>query len=246
MAIEFVTIPFSHYCEKARWALDRVGVTYIEHGHLPIFSRLATKRMGAGNTVPAVVADGKIVADSTAIVAWADARRPGALLPTDANERAAALALEDTFDEQLGPATRRWAYYYLLPNKAVMRNVTANGVPTWQARTFRMFRPLAAGAIKRGLKIDTAGAERSRQKIETVFAQVNALLADGRRFLVGTSFSVADLAFASLAAPILVPPQQKFGMAGPQIYAGEARAAVEAWRATPAGQFALRMFATER
>ncbi|MCW3023116.1 MAG: Glutathione S-transferase family protein, partial [Conexibacter sp.] len=30
-----VTIPISHYCEKARWALDRAGVAYEERRHLP-------------------------------------------------------------------------------------------------------------------------------------------------------------------------------------------------------------------
>ena len=67
MRVELVTIPFSHYCEKARWALDRVSVAYHEQGHLPIFSRRATKRIGAGTSVPALVVDSAIVADSTSI-----------------------------------------------------------------------------------------------------------------------------------------------------------------------------------
>ena len=246
MRVEFVTIPFSHYCEKARWALDRVAVSYQEQGHLPIFSRRATKRMGAGNSVPVLRIDGVIVADSTPIVAWADSQRPGALLPSDPTARAAALALEETFDQQLGPATRRWAYFYLLPDKKLMLEVTKQGVPAWQARAFAIFRPLAVTMIKRGLKIDAAGAERSRQKFTTVFAQVSALLADGRQFLVGESFSVADLAFASLAAPVLLPPEQRFGLAGSHIFPADARAEIEAWRATPAGQFGLRMFAQHR
>ena len=29
-----ITIPISHYCEKARWALDRAGVAYRERAHL--------------------------------------------------------------------------------------------------------------------------------------------------------------------------------------------------------------------
>ena len=30
MAARLVTIPISHFCEKARWALDRAGVDYVE------------------------------------------------------------------------------------------------------------------------------------------------------------------------------------------------------------------------
>ena len=160
--------------------------------------------------------------------------------------RADALALEEMFDEQLGPATRRWAYFYLLPNKALMLDITQQGVPAWQARAFKLFRPIAAAVISRGLKIDAAGAQRSRQKIATVFAHVNGLLADGRRFLVGDSFSVADLAFAALAAPILVPPEQCFGLPGPQVFPANAQVEIAAWRASPAGQFGLRMFAHHR
>jgi glutathione S-transferase len=28
-----VTIPINHYCEKARWTLDRAGVDYTERAH---------------------------------------------------------------------------------------------------------------------------------------------------------------------------------------------------------------------
>ena len=34
-----ITIPLSHYCEKARWALDRVALSYREEPHAPRFGR---------------------------------------------------------------------------------------------------------------------------------------------------------------------------------------------------------------
>ena len=40
-----ITIPLSHYCEKARWALDRVALPYREEPHAPLLHRLATKRL---------------------------------------------------------------------------------------------------------------------------------------------------------------------------------------------------------
>src|SRR5262245_37799596 len=102
MATRLITIPFSHYCEKARWALDRVGATYVEDGHLPLFHYVPVRRAGGHRTVPVLVHDGALIGDSTDIIAWADARAPGSLLPADPVERAAALALEDDFDRQLG------------------------------------------------------------------------------------------------------------------------------------------------
>ena len=46
-----VTIPFSHYCEKARWALDRAGLAYEERAHLPLAHYLPARRAGGGKTV---------------------------------------------------------------------------------------------------------------------------------------------------------------------------------------------------
>ena len=32
--VRLITIPISHYCERARWALQRAGVDFIEEQHL--------------------------------------------------------------------------------------------------------------------------------------------------------------------------------------------------------------------
>jgi len=244
-AVRLITIPFSHYCEKARWALERCGIAYEEDGHLPIFHYVANRFVGAKRTVPVVVSAGTRITDSTEIVAWADGRRPGTLLPEDPALRAEALALEDELDNTLGPATRRWAYYYLLPRKD-LDHVLTRGVTRWQKLALKVTRPIAVGMMKRGLKIDPAGAERSRQKIEETFALVSELLADGRRYLVGNRFSVADLTFAALAAPVLLPREHPFGPPPLDEFPPAARAQIEAWRATPAGRFALQIYADHR
>jgi glutathione S-transferase len=43
-----ITIPHSHYSEKARWALDRLELPYREEVHIPLLHRLATIRNGGG------------------------------------------------------------------------------------------------------------------------------------------------------------------------------------------------------
>ncbi len=69
-----ITIPFSHYCEKARWALDWCGVPYVERACLPGLHLRHTRRIG-GRTVPALIrGDGSAHVDSTDILRWADAR----------------------------------------------------------------------------------------------------------------------------------------------------------------------------
>src|SRR3954453_7965673 len=85
-----VTIPISHYCEKARWALDRAGVAYEERRHLPALHVVAVRRAG-GRTAPVLVCPyGDVVGESADIVAWADARAvdDGARVALDPEARA--------------------------------------------------------------------------------------------------------------------------------------------------------------
>lgn len=41
---KLVTICFSHFVDKARWALELAGVQYIEEGYLPMVHFLAPRR----------------------------------------------------------------------------------------------------------------------------------------------------------------------------------------------------------
>jgi len=240
-----ITIPFSHYCEKARWALERCGIAYEEDGHLPLFHYLANRFAGAKRTVPVVIAGTQTITDSSEIIAWADKQKPGTLIPEQKAQREEALELEDTLDNQLGPATRRWAYFQLLP-RTDLDYIITRGVPTWQRLALKVTRPIAVGLLKRGLKIDAAGAERSRKKIDEAFTLLSELLSDGRRYLVGNRFSVADLTFASLASPVLLPREHPFGLPQPEEFGPAAREQIEAWRATAAGYHALRIYADHR
>jgi glutathione S-transferase len=119
-------------------------------------------------------------------------------------------------------------------------------VPRWEVVGLRATRPLAIAMLRRSLKIDPAGAERSRRKIDEVFTTVGGLLGDGRRYLVGDRFSVADLTFAALAAPVLLPPQYGVTLPPLESFASEPRQRIETWRGSPPGQFALRIYAEHR
>jgi glutathione S-transferase len=244
MTPTLITISFSHYCEKARWALDLCGIEFEEHANLPLFAYLATYRASRTKTVPILIAGKTRLTDSTEIVAWCDAHRPGTLLPAEPAQRDEALALEDDFDRHLGPATRRWGYAQLIDEPGVVPYLGSR-VPRWQALGLKVARPVAMKMIQRGLNITPDGVARSLEKIEASFAKVGALVADGRRYLVGDRFTVADLTFASLAAPVLLPDQLDVGLPPFEMF-GAARAQIDTWRASPAGAFALRMFKEER
>src|SRR5580704_2864271 len=88
MLPRLITIPFSHYCEKARWALDRAGVSYVEDPYLPGL-HIRPMRKVAGTTVPVLVLEGRTLRDSAEIMAYADEQAPTGrgLYPVDASDR---------------------------------------------------------------------------------------------------------------------------------------------------------------
>jgi len=244
MATRLITIPFSHYCEKVRWALDRCDLPYTEEGHLPLFVYVPARRAGGGRTVPVLVAD-QTIADSTDAIAWCDDKRPGALYPTSNADKTDALALEDDFDTHLGPATRRWAYIQMLPRKDLDHYVTKD-VPRWERLALKASRPVAVMALRRTLKLTKDSERESISTIDDTFARIAQHMADGRRFLIGDQFSVADLTFAALAAPILLPEPHPTKMPALSEYSDAARAQITKWRESPAGEFGLRIYRDHR
>src|SRR5690349_6707964 len=69
-----VTISISHFCEKARWALDRAGIPYDEERHIQFAHILASKRAGGKGTTPVLVTTtGGVLTESADIVRWSDA-----------------------------------------------------------------------------------------------------------------------------------------------------------------------------
>ena len=140
-----VTIPISHYCEKARWALDRAGIAYREERHVQIVHRVASRRAGGGGTVPVLVAPEGVFAQSADILAYAG--RHGAELYPDAL-RDEVTALERDFDADLGPEGRRWMYFHLLPRKDIGVAYNCTGVPAWERRAFPVMLGVMSGYIR--------------------------------------------------------------------------------------------------
>src|SRR5690242_17807614 len=97
----------SHFNEKARWALDFKRLPHVRHALLPGFHFVRVLRLTGQTAVPVLVLDGQAIHDSTRIIAALEHARPEPpLYPAQESDRARALALEDFFDEELGPSIR--------------------------------------------------------------------------------------------------------------------------------------------
>jgi glutathione S-transferase len=243
-----VTITLSHFCEKARWGLDRAGVAYREERHAPGFHALAVRRAGGRRGTPILATADGVIGDSTDILLWANAHavKGRELYPDDPAARAEVLALEERFDEDLGPHVRRAIYFDLLPQRRLTLPLMTHGVP----RHERILLPLLYGKLQQvmrsSMRIDAAGAQRSVERTMSVVDDVSRRLADGRRYLAGDRFGAADITFAALLAPAACP--EGYGVPLPPLadLPASTAALVRAVRDTPAGAFCLRMYREER
>ena len=245
-----VTIPFSHFCEKARWALDHARVDYREEGHVPGLHRRAVARAsGKAGSVPVLVLDGDgVLDDSPLIVRWADARATSdrKLLPSGGRERDEALALEHHLDVDFAPHVRRVAYFHLLPQRAKTLELMGLATPPGEHLLVRVAFPLLRGLMRRGMRIDAAGAARSREKVRTVFDEIGRRLADGRRYLMGDRFGALDIAFAAFASVLLAPAEHPIRRMTEAEFPEGLQEEARAVAGGPAAQFALRMYREHR
>ncbi|HEX6154321.1 MAG TPA: glutathione S-transferase family protein [Solirubrobacterales bacterium] len=205
-------IDVSHYSEKVRWALEHKGVDHVRRSPLPgthIPIALVLTR-GGQTTVPILQLDGRAIGDSTEIIAALEAKHPDPpLYPIDAEERARAIELEDWFDENLGPHTRRLPFYEMIQEPELLAEVAAESVPGPLGKA----KPVV-GAYARAytsLRWDANNkeeAECAREAIVAAFDRLESELEKGEgEFLVGSHLSVADITAASLLYPVVVPPE---------------------------------------
>src|SRR5215469_8200417 len=203
-------IPLSHYNEKVRWALDHKRVAHRRQvlGPSYLFRAWSATRRG---TLPILWLNGRAIGDSTRIIAALEARYPEpALYPVDAAARERALALEDYFDEQLGPALRAAVITPLFrhdPDLAL--RVLTTGMPD---QAYKRLRPLARifpAFYRFRHRIKDARLEGDRATVNAALDRIEHER-QGRAYLVADSFTVADLTAAALLSPVLQPPEIQY------------------------------------
>lgn len=241
-----ITIPVSHYCEKARWALNCCGIAYLEEAHLPIFHVTSVKRVGGRRPVPVLKTANALIQGSSSIAEWADSFAPGRLIPANPEARRFAMALQRSLDHKLGVASRLWAYHHSLSNRRALVQMMSRAVPAWERRAFIAGYPVITLMMRRGMNITERTAVYAAEDIDQAFRQVERCLSDGRRFLAGDGFSIADITFAALAAPVLLPDEHPAMAGAMDVLDNQARSQVQKWRNTLAGQFALGLYQTRR
>ncbi|MEM8816675.1 MAG: hypothetical protein AAGE85_12690 [Pseudomonadota bacterium] len=219
--LTLVTIGASHFAEKARWCLDRLGLTYTE--------RRAAGTLGAfylGRTVPVLEFRTGLVRSSIGNspeilrYLWGRyaAERPAAaafLAPT-----AERLELETRLD-RYGQNLQVWVYYHLLPHKELLLRAWGaddTSVPVWQRLMLRVLRPVQARLIRYAFGTSGSRYEKARQHIDALLKELDERLKDRLESqpnsLLGEEvLNFTDLSFAALSSIWLMPEEFAGGKA---------------------------------
>lgn len=206
-------IPASHFSEKVRWALDWKGVAHERHAPPPPASMAVAWGLTRGTTLPVLQLDGRAIGDSTAIIAALEARFPAPpLLPDAPAAQARALALEEHFDEGLGPAVRHAAFHWMRRDPVGLAEFAGELLPGPLQRSAVVRRIAGAGAgrftqLRYGVGDDDAARAARTTVLAALHRLEEELMAGDGEHLVGGAFSVADLTAAALLVGIVRPPK---------------------------------------
>jgi glutathione S-transferase len=203
-------IPLSHFNEKVRWALDYKRIAHSRRVLGPDYLIRAWRATGRG-TLPILFLDGRAIGDSTHIIAALEQRYPEPpLYPSDAAARQRALALEDDFDEQLGPALRAAVVTPLFRHDPdVALRALTTGMPDQAYRTLRPLVRIFPAFYRFRHKISDANLEADRATVTAMLDRIEQERG-GHAYLAGDAFTVADLTAAAMLSPLLQPPEIQY------------------------------------
>ena len=243
-----ITFPPSLDCELSRFLLAHYRIPYEERRHTVIFSFFATLWHGSTLHFPLLYGDSYRPLDT--VRKMIDYFDP--LCPKDRNllltggDRERVEADWTAFNGKLGGATTAFAYFHLLPHRRIMIRPLSEGTPVYEVLAVRWAYPLFAGFLRKALLLSASAAQEALGQIRTTVQNVDARLADGRRYLAGDRFSLSDMAFAVALAPLVLPDEYaslvpSFAEMPPVV-----GSVIAEMQSHPAGQFALRIYRDHR
>ena len=251
------TISASHFVEKVRWCMDRLGIDYAERpsgGTLGVFF--------TGRTVPQLrVRTGlvqSIIGNSPEILRYlwgvhaASAGGQASFLePTEERQE-----FERKLD-QYGRSLQVWVYYHLLGDRELTLHawgVDSPQVPRLHRLALRVLFPLQATMIRGAFGINDEHYAKSTLRIEELLGDVEMRLADGRQSILGgNDINYTDMTFAAFSG-LWLQPERYAGNMGEHVRIERSRmpkamrSDVERWledfpRAT---MYTENLYATER
>jgi glutathione S-transferase len=181
----------SPWAERVRWVLNFKGLPYEKQNYQPGVDEEAVKKLTGQAQVPVLLIDGTVIPDSTAIVNWLEQHHTQpALMPTTEKDRAQAMLWEELMDGVLGPQARMLIIgHFLRSSEPELQQGGRYFAQKYQHTSY--------------------AEERAKVTVERILTILKHAL-DGRQYLVGDTFTRADLSTASMLLLVKPPPDDLF------------------------------------
>jgi glutathione S-transferase len=242
--MKLLEFPHSHYCEKARWALDWKGIPFQAVAIMPGFHMITVRRYAPDTSVPVLLSGNEAVQGSSEIIDYLEQKHPSyGLTPTDAEERQACLDIERTMDKRVGENIRRVLYHRLLAYPDFIRYCFTHPMPRLKQLIFSLFYPILRYKIYQTYVISAAKVEQARREFDVVMGDLGKKL-EGKQYLVGEQFTRADLSVASMLSWLVMPPEHPFPWR--EIPDPQTRAICDEYRDHPVSEWVRKMYRGHR
>lgn len=255
--LELETILASHFVEKVRWCMDRLGVEYRER---PVGGVIGV--MFRGRTVPLLrMRTGKVVSsvgNSAEILRYLWGRY-------SVERGEAAHFLEPTPErlewerrlDDYGVQLQVWVYWHALGHRELTLRAwgsRSKRIPIWQRWLMAMLYPVTAVFLKKAFNLTEGHYKRAVRNIEEILHDAEKCLASGQSTILGgAEIDFVDISFAAMCGLWLQPQGYGGGMADDVMIArrelpAEMRQDVEGWIAKfpNTERYVLRLFQEER
>lgn len=208
--MKLLEFPHSHYCEKARWALDYKGVAFQAVAIMPGLHMITVRKYAPDTSVPVLLTGDKVVQGSSEIINHLEQAFPShPLTPADADERRACLDIERTMDKRLGENIRQFLYHGLLAYPEFIRYCFTHPMPKMKQLVFDLFYPVLRYKIYQTYVISPAKVEQARREFDAAMGEIEDRL-NRKHYLVGERFTRADLSVASMLSWLAMPSEHPF------------------------------------
>ena len=237
------TINMSHYSEKIRWLLDHEQIPYKEVPLTPAIHTLPMLAKGGfkETTVPVIQQGSESVQDSPRIVDWLTLNcGPLQTMPEAFQEE--IITVKQRFDA-IGKPVARFLYLPGFAHDGLIKDIWTQFATPLENRFVRLFYPVIKPVFKVKLKINPKDVVRAEEKIGAAIEWLNERL-EGREYLVGEQFTVADITAASLLAPLACPPEHP--IYGQAEFREKMSGPAQKWNDTPALNWVRKMYAQHR
>lgn len=251
------TISMSHFVEKVRWCLDRLGVDYHENKSNGLIGVIFT-----GRTVPRMRFRSGVVESSIGHspeilrFLWGEFAADDDVDAAFLEPGAEALQLEKQID-RYGADLQVWVYYHVLPHKDLALRLWGAedpDVPSWQRLLAKPLYPAMAAFLRRTFRINAVHYAKAVEHVDQMLADTEARLQSGEGYLLGGDTpTYVDITFAAISGLWQQPDNYGGGQAEDCRVAFDAlpdamREDVEKWRHTypAATAFIERLYAEER